>query len=162
MNKEEIYDYIKSKNIWYEITEHDAVYNMKELENIELPYQQCDGKNLFVRDDKKKNYYLIIIKGDKKINLKDFKNNYKTRSLSFASSEDLMDIMNLYPGSVTPLGLLNDKNNKVIFYLDSDFFEDEHIIGIHPNDNTATLWLKVEDLVSIIKESNHQVIIFNL
>lgn len=73
MNKQEIYDYLKEKNIWYEITEHKAVYNMEELENIDLPYPEADGKNLFVRDDKKRNYYLITVKGNKKLNLKEFR-----------------------------------------------------------------------------------------
>lgn len=63
-----------------------------------------------------------------------------------------MSIMNLIPGSVTPLGLLNDKELRIIFYLDKDFLKDKKIIGVHPNDNTATIWLKVEDLISIIKE----------
>ena len=56
MNKKEIYEFIKNKNIWYEITEHKAVFNMEELEKIDLPYKECDAKNLFICDDKKKNY----------------------------------------------------------------------------------------------------------
>lgn len=62
-----------------------------------------------------------------------------TRPLSFASEQDLMNIMNLIKGSVTPLGLLNDNELKVIFYLDNDFLSGKQIIGVHPNDNTATL-----------------------
>ena len=58
MNKQEIYDFIKNKNIWYEITEHQAIFSMEELTKIKLPYPEYDAKNLFVRDDKKKNYYL--------------------------------------------------------------------------------------------------------
>ena len=68
-----------------------------------------------------------------------------------------MEIMNLIPGAVTPLGLLNDKELKVKFYLDKDFLLDKKIIGIHPNDNTATIWLKVEDLLDIIKEHGNEV-----
>ena len=157
MNKEEIYSFIKSKNIWYEITEHKAVYNMEELKEIDIPYSEYDAKNLFVRDDKKRNYYLITVKGDKRIDLKDFRNQNGTRSLSFASENDLLNIMNLKAGSVTPLGLLNDKDNKVQFYIDKDFMKDKHIIGVHPNDNTATVWLKVEDLINIIKENGNTV-----
>ena len=71
---------------------------MAELSNIEIPYPEYDAKNLFVRDDKKRNYYLINVKGDK---------------LSFASADDLMGIMGLVPGAVTPLGLLNDTGCKV-------------------------------------------------
>ena len=157
MNKQEIYEFIKSKNIWHETTEHEAVFNMEELSNLELPYPEYDAKNLFVRDDKKKNYYLITVKGDKRVNLKEFRAKYNTRNLSFASENDLGDILNLIPGAVTPLGLLNDKDLKVHFYIDKDFMKDEHIIGIHPNDNTATIWLKVEDLIEIIKENGNQV-----
>ena len=157
MNKQEIYDFIKSKNIWYEITEHKTVYNMEELKELDIPYPEYDAKNLFVRDDKKRNYYLITVKGDKRIDLKEFRRKSETRPLSFASENDLLDIMNLKPGSVTPLGLLNDKNNKVLFYIDKDFMKDKHIVGVHPNDNTATIWLKVEDLIEIIKEHGNKV-----
>lgn len=157
MNKQEVYDFIKSKNIWYEITEHKAVFSMNELSNIEVPYPEYDAKNLFVRDDKKKNYYLITVRGNKRVDLKAFRSKNKTRSLSFASEKDLMDIMNLVAGSVTPLGLLNDKELKVSFYLDNEFLEGKQMIGIHPNDNTATIWLKVHDLLDIVKEHGNQI-----
>ena len=84
MNKEEVYNFIKNKNIWYEITEHQAVYNMEELSNIDLPYKDRDAKNIFVRDDKKKNYYLITIKGNKRKNIKENKNKYNTINLTCA------------------------------------------------------------------------------
>lgn len=157
MNKQEIYNFIKNRNIWYEITEHKAVFNMEELSEIKVPYPEYDAKNLFIRDDKKRNYYLITVRGNKRVNLKEFRNKNGTRPLSFASEQDLMDIMNLIPGSVSPFGLLNDKELKVKFYLDKDFLNDKKIIGIHPNDNTATVWLKVEDLVEIIKENGNKV-----
>ena len=162
MNKQEIYDFIKNKNVWYEITEHKAVFNMDELSEIEIPYPEYDAKNLFVRDDKKRNYYLITVKGNKRIDLKEFRNNNNTRPLSFASEQDLMSIMNLIAGSVTPLGLLNDNELKVIFYLDKDFLNGKQIIGVHPNDNTATLWLKVTDLIDIIQEHGNQVNVVEL
>lgn len=162
MNKQEIYYYLKSKNIWHEITEHQAVYNMAELSKIDIPYPEADGKNLFIRDDKKRNYYLITVKGNKKINLKEFKEKNNTRALSFASEKDLMDIMGLIAGAVTPFGLLNDKELKVQFCIDKDFMNGAHLIGVHPNDNTATVWLKVEDLIAIIKEHGNQVIIAEL
>ncbi len=162
MNKEEIYNLLRRKNIWYEITEHQAVFNMKELENIDLPYKESDGKNLFVRDDKKKNYYLITMKGDKKIDLKEFGKKNHTRRLSFVSESDLMNMMGLMPGSVTPFGILNDKNLNVHFFIDKSFMEDSHIIGVHPNENTATVWLKVEDLIDIIKSHGNQVTIVEI
>lgn len=157
MNKQEIYDFLKNQNIWNEVTEHKAVYNMAELSEIDVPYPEADAKNLFVRDDKKRNYYLITVKGDKRVNLKEFKQKNNTRQLSFASEKDLLEIMNLTPGSVTQLGVLNDKENKVIVFIDKDFMEGPNIIGVHPNDNTATVWLKVKDLINIIKEHGNKV-----
>lgn len=153
MNKSEIYTFLNNQNIWYEITEHKAVYNMAEISVVTLPYPEADAKNLFVRDDKKRNYYLITVKGDKKVDLKEFKHKNNTRSLSFASENDLMNIMELIPGAVTPLGILNDKECKVQVFIDKEFMNKPNLIGIHPNDNTATIWLKIEDLINIIK--NH-------
>lgn len=162
MNKDKIYELIKNKNIWYEITEHQAVYNMQELAQIKVPYPERDAKNLFIRDDKKRNYYLITVKGDKKVDLKEFRRNNNTRPLTFASSEDLMEILNLIPGAVTPLGVLNDKERKVIVFIDEFFKEEPSIIGIHPNDNTATIWLYTKDLIDIIKEHGNAVEIINI
>lgn len=157
MNKQEVYEFIKNKGIWHEITEHKAVFSMEKLSEVEIPYPKYDAKNLFVRDDKKRNYYLITVKGNKRVDLKEFKTKNNTRRLSFASKQDLMDIIGVAAGSVTPLALLNDKDLKVVFYLDKDFLNDKRIIGIHPNDNTATVWLKIEDLIDIIKEHGNQV-----
>ncbi len=162
MNKQEIYDFLKNKDIWYEITEHKAVFKTDELNGIYLPYKEYNAKNLFVRDDKKRNYYLITVKGNKRVDLKDFRNKNGTRPLSFASENDLMNITNLIAGSVTPFGLLNDNDLKVTFCLDKDFFNDKGIIGVHPNDNTATVWLKAEDLTKIIQEHGNMVNIVEL
>ena len=124
---------------------------MFDLEKVNLPNKEYDAKNLFIRDDKKINYYLITIKGNKKINLKEFRKVNNTRPLTFASDLDLLNILNLKPGSVTPLGLLNDEKIQVKFYLDDEFDLDSYIY-VHPNDNTATISLKVLDLINIIKE----------
>lgn len=102
MHKQEIYAFLKNRNIWHEITEHGAVYNMEDLSHVQLPYPEADAKNLFVRDDKKRNYYLITVTSEKRVDLKEFRNKYGTAKLSFASADDLMAIMCLIPGAVTP------------------------------------------------------------
>lgn len=155
MNKQETYQYLKDHNIPFEITEHRAVYNMEELDSIDLPYPEGDAKNLFVRDDKKKNYYLITVKGDKRVNLKDFRKAHGLRPLSFASPEDLKKYMDLTPGAVTPLGLLNVEGAPITMYLDAEF--KDSIIGIHPNENTATVWLQGDDLVELLRENGCEV-----
>lgn len=160
MTKEETYQYLTNHKVEFEITEHGAVFNMAELEAVKLPYPDADAKNLFVRDDKRRNYYLITVKGDKRVDLKDFRRKHELRPLTFCSAEELMDIMKLFPGAVSPLGLLCDEENKVKFFLDDAFGEGP--IGIHPNDNTATIWLKTADLMRIIREHGNSVELVNL
>ena len=156
MNKEQIYEYLGSRKIWFEVDSHKAVYNMADLLDVNISYPEGDAKNLFLCDDKKINYYLITVKGDKRVNLSKFRRDNGTRPLSFASSEELENIMGLIPGSVTPLGILNDKDKKVTVFIDSEF-KPSDIIGVHPNDNTATLWLKTKDLIDIIKDNGNVV-----
>lgn len=156
MNKKEIYDFLNSNKIEYEVTEHPALFSMDDVCDVELPYPDADAKNLFVRDDKKRNYYLITVRGAKRVDLKEFGTEHGTRRLSFASAEDLKKYLGVEPGSVSPLGLLNDEERKVKFFLDSEFKDVTGRIGIHPNENTATVWLKTDDLIKIIKDHGNE------
>ena len=157
MNKTDIYRFLEEQGIPFEKMEHKAVFNMEEMRKIEVPHPEAEAKNLFVRDDKKRNYYLITVKGDKRVDLKAFQAEHSTRRLSFASDEDLMSIMSLIPGAVTPLGILNDAEKITQFFMDEDFFKGTGLIGVHPNDNTASIWLKAEDLIRVIRFHGNQV-----
>lgn len=130
MNKEDVYKFLDSKNIWYEVTNHKAVFSMSEIEKVDSVY-------------------------------KEFRKENNTRPLSFAKEEELIKILNLKPGSVTPFGLLNNTGNNVEWYIDKAFMK-ENIIGIHPNENTATVWLHVNDLISIIKEKDNKVYVIEV
>lgn len=154
MNKTETIDYLRERGIEVEVTEHQAVFNMAELDAVDLPYPDRDAKNLFVRDDKKRNYYLISVKDDKRVDLKEFRKAQGLRALSFASADDLAAIMDLTPGSVSPLGILNDEERKVTFFLDRAF--EGGLVGVHPNDNTATIWLDANALMNVIREHGNE------
>lgn len=162
MDKQQTYDYLTKHNINYEITEHEAVFNMDELGRVDVPYPGRDAKNLFVRDDKKQNYYMITVKGAKRVDLKQFKKDHGTRHLSFASADDLQNILKLIPGAVTPLGLLNTDDKNIAFFLDEDFKNDGGVIGVHPCDNTATVWLQTSDLIDLIKAHGNPVTLISL
>ena len=155
--KQDIYDLLDEKGVWYEVTEHPAVFNMEELNSVELPYPDADAKNLFIRDDKRRNYYLITVKGDQRVDLKQFRKRFETRPLSFVQPDELMSILGLIPGAVTPFGLLNDEENKVDLYIAHAFREGSGLVGVHPNDNTATVWIKTDDLIRIISEHGNKV-----
>ena len=156
MNKKETLQYLDQLGIEYEIVEHQTVFNMAEMEEISLPHPESDAKNLFVRDDKKRKYYLLTVKGYKRVNLAEFRKQNDTRRLSFASSADLKEKLDLTPGSVTPLGLLNDQKHEVSFYLD-EYFTDQPRIAVHPNDNTATIWLNPQDLLAVVKKQGNPI-----
>ncbi|NFG61316.1 prolyl-tRNA synthetase associated domain-containing protein [Clostridium sp. CMCC3677] len=151
----EVYDFLNRMEIRFKLIEHKEVYNIDEMMELNLPDTDVIAKNLFVRDDKKRNYYLLVIRNEKKVNLKKLKEKICSRPLSFASENDLNSILGLSKGSVTPLGIINDDERKVKVILDNTF--NESLIGIHPNENTSTIWLKVVDLVRIIKQHGNSV-----
>ena len=89
MNRSDVLALLKSRGIPFELVEHKAVYNMADLAEIALPHPEADAKNLFVRDDKRQSFYLITVKGEKRVDLKAFRHAHGTRPLSFASDEEL-------------------------------------------------------------------------
>ncbi|MBQ7184182.1 MAG: prolyl-tRNA synthetase associated domain-containing protein [Clostridia bacterium] len=160
MTKQETLEYLAARDVAFETEEHPAVFNMEELKAVDLKYPDRDAKNLFVRDDKKTGWYLITVMGDKRVDLKAFRQKFGLRKLSFASPEDLMSVMGLIPGAVTPLGLLSDAERKVEWYLDASF--GDGLMGVHPNDNKATVWLKAADLKRLIEDHGNTVHIVDI
>ena len=151
MNKQEVYALLDALGIAYEVTEHGAVYTMADLASIPLPHPEADAKNLFVRDDRRQNFYLLTVQSNKRVDLRQFRREQGTRPLSFASDEELLALLGLTAGSVTPFGLLNesDSEHRVVLYLDCDLAGG--LVGVHPNDNTATVWLKTDDLAALLR-----------
>lgn len=126
------------------------MYTVEEAAALNLPYLEAAAKNLFLRDDKKKNFYLLVARDDASVNLKELREKIGSRPLSFASPQLLDEILGLIPGSVTPLGILNDEERKVEVLMDSAF--EGKRIAMHPNENTATLWMQEENLAGIVRE----------
>lgn len=157
MNKHEIYDHLRGLGIEFRVAEHAAVFDMSEIDAADIPDRQLIAKNLFLRDDLKRNYYLLTLKGGARADLKGIRKQCGTRRLSFAGDEELFDILSLRPGCVSPLGLLNDEERRVIFLIDADLAMPESVIGIHPADNTATVFLKTSDLLSVVKKHGNEV-----
>lgn len=157
MTKEEVYEKLNELNIKYRVVNHKAVFTMEDVinENIE-PFENI-VKNIFIRDDKKINYYLVLVSHNKKVNLKELRNKLNSRPLTFASEEDLYKYLGLTKGSVSPLGILNDKDHIVTIIIDEDI-KNISEIGVHPNINTATVFLKPKDLEIILKNNKYEYI----
>lgn len=160
LTKSGLYELLSQKRIPYEAVEHPAVYTMAELDGLHLPGQSRILKNLFLRDDKKKHYYLVSLRGDRTLNLKELRQRLGSRPLSFASPEDLSFWLHLEPGHVTPLAALNDETKRVTVVMDAAL--QGTTVGVHPMENTATMFLAAEDLARLLHEHGTQVIFCEL
>lgn len=150
-----VIDKLKALGIKFELVEHPAIYTIEEMNSLNLPNSEKIAKNLFIRDDKKRNYYLIVVKEDRHINLKELRELITSRALSFCSENDLNKFLSLEKGAVTPLGVINNKDSNVQVFIDSYFRNS--IIGVHPNVNTSTVFLETYDLIDVIKNCENEV-----
>ena len=155
MNKSEVYQFLEDRQIEYKAYEHHAVFTVEEADVLNLPDSGAGTKNLFLRDQKKQNYYLLTVRDHLQVRIKDFQKKIGARPLSFASEEDLNRILGLIKGAVTPFGLLNDQEKHVKFYLD-EYFRDR-TISAHPNENTATVFLQANDLMNLLELNGNPV-----
>ena len=151
-----IYEIIEKLNIKYEEIVHDAVYTMEEAMKIKKSLEGIECKNLFLKS--KDNYFLLVIEGTKKANLKEIEKKFNIKRLTFASEEELMSILNLTRGSVTPLGIINDNKKIVSVLLDKDLLNNKLLV--HPNVNTKTISIEFDDLIKIINYSDHKYMFF--
>lgn len=149
--QEEVLSLLRSRDIGFEEMHHPPVYTIDEMLALDMPDQEHIAKNLFLRDDKKRNYYLVVSREDRKVDLKALREVLGSRPLSMASENDLWEFLKLRKGAVTPFGVLNDPERRVSVTIDS-FFQGS-VLGIHPNDNTCTVWIGSDDLVSVIGDS---------
>ena len=152
--KTELIELFNQEHIPFERKEHEAVYTMEEMEQQGLMQYGKVCKNLFLRNNNGKKHFLISVPGEKQVNLKELGVLLGGERLGFASENRLQKYLGVSHGSVSPLGVLNDETNSVQVILDSDILEWE-TIGVHPNDNTATIWLKPEDLKRLLEISGN-------
>lgn len=159
--KEQVLDHLRSNGIAFDIVEHEPVYTMEGMQALGLPFADDVVKNLFVRDDKKRAYYLVVMPEDRPCNMKALRKALASRPLRFASEEDLSAILGLTPGAVTPFGILNDADCRVTLVIDRSL-SDQRGIGIHPNDNTATVHVALNDVVDIVRNHGNDVVMVDL
>ena len=159
--KESILNKLDELNIPYEIINHPPVYTIKEMEDLNLNKKGHIVKNLFLKNSNGKKHYLVVLKGDKKADLKSIRSQINSTALSFASEERLEKHLGLLKGAVTPLGIINDNDHSVNVVLDEDL-KNEKIIGVHPNVNTATVFITFDDLLKFINTFGNEVFYVNI
>ena len=148
--KAEVYEVLRSKGINFEAVDHPPVFTMEEMER-EIDRDLTEVvKNVFLRDEKKKHWYLVVIPKDKSLDMVKLKDVIGSTRLSFAREDYLMERLGVEKGAVTPLAILNDPGHIVEVIIDEEVAAKPRI-GVHPCDNTATVWLDYADLAGLIR-----------
>lgn len=142
-----VYDLLDKLGIEYKRADHPAAETMEACLEIEkvLGVEIC--KNLFLRNRQKTEFYLLMMPGSKPFKTKDITKQLGCARLSFAEAEFMEEFLDITPGSVSVLGLMNDKENRARLIIDKDILEGEYI-GCHPCINTSSLAIKTEDILN--------------
>ena len=158
-----VYDLLDELRITYERVDHEAANTMeacKEIDKILAPAVIC--KNLFLCNSQKTKFYLLMIREDKKFKTKDISKQINSSRLSFAPEEKMLEYLDITPGSVSVLGLMNDKEKQVQLLVDEDVLRSEYF-GCHPCVNTSSLRVKTEDIFEkFLQAVNHEYITVQL
>ncbi len=150
----------KQKNIDYKIINHKRVYTIEEIKDINLEKVGLIPKNIFLRNTNGKVHYLVTCHPDKKVDIKRLTKDLVSTRLSFGSSERLKKYLNVEKGSVSPLGFIYDKNYEVIFAFDKELIN--KTIGVHPNRNDYTIFIKFKTLVKLIEEHGNKIVYLDI
>jgi len=142
--------------IQYELHEHPAVFTVEEAQEHSEGIEGLHCKNLFLRDQKGKKHFLVVAENLKPIQVKEVGRKLGVGNLSFASPERLLKHLGLTPGAVSPFGLINDLENKVVLVLDQELKESA-LLNFHPNDNTKTITLTYKDFEKYVKWTGNTV-----
>jgi len=157
LQEKDIYRIFDELHIEYKMLQHEAVFTIDAAKDIDAQLGVEICKNLFLSTRHGTEFYLLFMKGNKKFNTGKVSKQVGVPRMTFASDENMEAFLGVSPGSVTPLGLLNDIENKVNFIIDSDVLNDEYV-SMHPLKNTATVVIKTKDLMEkIIPYTGHSV-----
>lgn len=140
------YDLLDELGIEYYRTDHERADNMEACNEIDAVLGVLICKNLFLCNRQKTNFYLLMMPGDKKFKTKELSSQINSARLSFADPEDMLKYLDIEPGAVSIMGLMNDKEHKVQLLIDEDVLVGEEI-GCHPCVCTSSLKLKTADVI---------------
>ena len=175
-----VYDLLDSLGVEYDRLDHEPAMTMEVCAEIDAAFERMPleafkadlsadkskhaivCKNLFLTNKQHTQYYLLMMPGDKKFLTKDLSAQINSARLSFAGEEEMLKYLDVTPGSVSVLGLMNDKENALQLLIDSDVLRSEYV-GCHPCMNTSSLRMLVKDLTEkILPAIHHEAIVVNL
>ena len=141
------YDFLDANHVWYERIDHEAAMTMEVCEEIDKALEATICKNLFLCNRQETNFYLLMLPGHKKFKTKDISKQLGVARLSFAKDAYMEEYLDITPGSVSVLGLMNDHDNRVRLLIDQDVIDHHTFIGCHPCINTSSLKLYTKDIL---------------
>ncbi len=153
-------DLLATHQFNYQMHEHEPVFTVEEGKHLSEKIAGAHSKNLFLKD-KKKAYFLVSVLEYKRVDLKALSKQYGKGGLSFANADELLEKLQLTPGSVTPYALFHDKNNEITFILDEDFLKYD-IVNFHPMQNDLTLSMAIEPFMRFFDVIAHQPLLIKI
>lgn len=141
-----VYDALDELQIPYTRVDHEAIFTIEGCREIDKVLGIMLCKNLFLCNSQKNKFYMLLMPGEKRFVTKDFCKQIQSSRLSFAPEEFMQEYLDITPGSVSVMGLLNDKENHVQLAIDKDVLEEKYL-GCHPCINTSSIRLPMEELL---------------
>jgi len=150
----DFFTFLGSHEITYTRHDHPAVYTVEEADQLVPDLPGAKTKNLFLRDDKGKRHFLVLVPSDKRVNLKALKGVLGVKRISFGSPERLKKHLGIEPGAVSLLAVYNDGEHKVEVVMDQDLWEADTFL-FHPLVNTSTLIIKKAAIKRFLEATGH-------
>jgi len=149
------FKFLDSHDIAYQRHDHPAVYTVEEADRLVPELPGAKTKNLFLRDDKGKRHFLVLVPSDKRVNLKALKAVLGIKRISFGSPERLKKHLGIEPGAVSLLAVFNDNDHKVEVFMDRDLWAAETFL-FHPLVNTSTLVINKAAIERFLEATGHE------
>ncbi len=140
-----VYDFLDNLGVKYQRVDHEALMTIAACEEVDKSLEIEICKNLFMCNRQKTDFYLLLIPGNKAVQVKEISPQVPCSRLSFASGEHMEEYLNVTPGSATVMGLLFDPEQKVQLLVDEEIFDQEYF-GCHPCINTSSVKMTTKDM----------------
>lgn len=154
--EQHVYDLLDQLQLEYTVVDHAPAMTMNDIIEAEKELDVKICKNLFLVNSNKSQYYLCMLSGNKKFKTKDISKQIHSSRLSFAGDDKMKEYLDITPGSVSVMGLMNDHDHHVLLLVDEDLMKEEYI-GFHPCINTSSIKMKTKDLFDkVLVAIDHQ------
>ncbi|ETP73052.1 hypothetical protein UYO_0935 [Lachnospiraceae bacterium JC7] len=140
-----VYDFLDELGIEYKRVDHEVANTMEACEAIDKVLETLMCKNLFLCNRQKTKFYLLMMPGDKKFKTKELSSQINSSRLSFADADDMLKYLDIEPGAVSVMGLMNDKEHTIQLLVDEDVKNGEYL-GCHPCVCTSSMKIKTKDI----------------